>query len=193
MQVKGKGYIVMTHWKKLTNPNYLGAYSIEAGQELILTIGTVAEESVTGADGKKEDCVVCHFTERGVKPMILNSTNMKMISKLLGTPYIEQWSGKRIAIGVEKVKAFGEIVEALRVKPQLPAAAGAPVIKCEMCSGAISAAYGMTAEQLSQYTMKGYGKKLCAACAAGLKAQKAQAAGTDEANEKAEASEGDEK
>ncbi len=101
----------MTHWKKLTNPNYLGAYSIEDGKDLILTIGTVAEETVIGADGKREDCPVCHFEERGVKPMILNSTNMKMITKLLGTPYIENWRGHKIQIGAKKVKAFGEIVE----------------------------------------------------------------------------------
>ena len=37
-----------THWKKLTNPNYLGAYSIENGQDLILTIKYVQEEKVIG-------------------------------------------------------------------------------------------------------------------------------------------------
>ena len=71
-----------THWKKLTNPDYLGAYALENGQDIILTIGYVREEKVTGTDGKKDDCVVCHFSEHGVKPMILNSTNMKTISKI---------------------------------------------------------------------------------------------------------------
>ena len=68
-----------THWKKLTNPNYLGAYSIENGQDLILTIKYVQEEKVIGTDGKKDDCVVCYFVENA-KPMILNATNMKTIT-----------------------------------------------------------------------------------------------------------------
>lgn len=160
----------MTHWKKLTNPNYLGAYSIEDGRDLILTIGTVGNETVVGVDGKKEECTVCHFVERGVKPMILNATNMKMITKLLKTPYIEQWSGHKIQIGVEKVKAFGEIVEALRVKSKLPTVSDP--IKCSDCKEVITVAYNTAPEQVAAYTEKNYGRKLCAACAAKAKAAK---------------------
>ncbi len=167
----------MTHWKKLTNPNYLGAYSIEDGKDLILTIGTVAEETVIGADGKREDCPVCHFEERGVKPMILNSTNMKMITKLLGTPYIENWRGHKIQIGAKKVKAFGEIVEALRVREFLPAANNP---KCARCGKEIAAAFGMGAEQLAAYTEKKYGQKLCSNCAAALKKQEQEQQKTQE-------------
>ena len=43
---------------------------------------------------------------------------MKIISKVLETPYVEQWAGKSIIIYSAKVKAFGEFVEALRVKNQ---------------------------------------------------------------------------
>ena len=163
----------MTHWKKLTNPSYLGAYSIEDGQDLILTIGTVSEETVVGTDGKREDCVVCHFKERGVKPMILNATNMKMITKLLNTPYIELWNGHKIQIGVEKVKSFGEIVEALRVRNFLPTA---KVEKCAGCGGDIAAAFGMSAEQVAVYTQKKYGQKLCSKCAAEQKKREQEAA-----------------
>ena len=78
-----------THWKKLTNPNYLGTYALPDGQDMILTIGAVAQEPVTGADGQKETCIVCHWKEDGVKPLILNKTNCKTISKILkkGTLY----------------------------------------------------------------------------------------------------------
>jgi FKBP-type peptidyl-prolyl cis-trans isomerase 2 len=47
--------------------------------------------------------------------MIMNSTNLKTISKTLESPYIEEWIGKKIEVAVEKVKAFGEIHDALRV------------------------------------------------------------------------------
>ena len=109
----------LTHWKKLSNPNYLGAYSIEDNKDLILTISKVQQETVTGPDGKKDECIVCYFSE-SEKPMILNSTNAKQIQKLLNTPYIEKWIGHKIQIGIEKVRAFGDIVEALRVRKFLP-------------------------------------------------------------------------
>ncbi len=107
-----------THWKKLTNPNYIGAYVLEPGQELRLTIKNVQKEMVTSTDGNAQECVVCYF-ERAKKPMILNKTNMKIIEKLHGTPYIEEWIGKDVIIYTAKVKAFGEKVDALRIKNKL--------------------------------------------------------------------------
>ena len=154
----------MTHWKKLTNPNYIGAYSIEDGKDLILTIDYVREETVIGADGKKDNCVVCHFKENS-KPMILNSTNMKSITKLYKTPFIEDWQGKKIQIGIEKVKAFGEVVEALRVRNIVPKSSTSKKILCDCCGEEITPMGGRTAEELAKYTKDKYGVKLCAKCA----------------------------
>lgn len=151
----------MTHWRKLHNPNFLGAYSIEDGKDLILTISGVRQEEVIGADGKKEECMVCYFSDAD-KPMIMNSTNAKQIQKLFGTPYIEEWAGRKVQIGIEKVKAFGDVVEALRVRKHLPRAVE---IKCDGCGQNILAASHMSAEQLAAYTQKKYQKKLCADCA----------------------------
>ncbi len=107
----------VTHWKKLTNPNYIGAHDLQPGQEVKITIKSVSKELVKGSDGKEEQCVVAKL-EGTQKPMILNKTNMKIISKVLDTPYIEEWSGRSIIIYGAKVKAFGEMVDALRVKNQ---------------------------------------------------------------------------
>ena len=79
-----------THWKKLNNPDYLGAYALEPGQELVATIKVVRKEMVTGPDGKKEECTVVHFAEKEIKPLILNTTNAKTIQKIYKTPYIEE-------------------------------------------------------------------------------------------------------
>lgn len=153
----------MTHWKKLTNPNYLGAYSLEDGKDIVLTIRTVAKEPVIGADGKTEDCIVCHFVEN-VKPMILNSTNCKTISKVTGTPYIEEWAGNRIRIGVERVKAFGDVVDALRVKKSKPKLVSTGPIFCEECGVEIVPVGNYTAEDVARINKKRYGKAICAAC-----------------------------
>ena len=154
----------MTHWKKLTNPNYLGAYSIEDGKDLILTIDYVKEEPVIGPEGKKENCVVCHFREN-CKPMILNATNMKMITKIHKTPFIENWHGKMIQVGIEKVKAFGDITDALRVRNFIPKTKKVEKVVCECCGDEVKAMGGRSAEQLAAYTKEKYGTVLCSKCA----------------------------
>ncbi len=109
---------VKTHWKKLVNPHYIGAYSLEPGQDLNVTIEKVVREQVQGPDGKKEECTVAYLVNQ--KPFILNNTNQKTIAKICDSPYIEDWTGKSITLFVAKVKAFGEVVEALRVRPTAP-------------------------------------------------------------------------
>ena len=147
-----------THWKKLINPDYLGAYSLDPGKDMVLTIRQVRKEMITGADGKKEECIVCRWQE-DQKPMILNRTNCKTISKLLKTPYIEHWAGHRIQIGAEMVSAFGEKVEALRVRNRLPEDVK---VACAECGQLLTPAFSMTVSQLAEYTLKKYGLRLCA-------------------------------
>lgn len=173
MRMSGK-----THWKKLYNPDYLGAYALEPGQDMVVTIREVRRELITGADGKKEECMVMYFRE-DIKPMVLNSTNAKAIQKLYKTPFIEEWAGKRIQLFADKVKAFGEVVEALRIRPNIPKAAEpAPAAKCEQCGGEIAGVSNMTSQQLAAYTRQKYGRAVCAACATRM-AQEA-ADGADE-------------
>jgi hypothetical protein len=107
----------VTHWKKLTNPLYIGAHDLQPGQEVKVTIKSVSKEAVKGPDGKDEMCIVAKL-EGTQKPMILNKTNCKIIATNFGTPYIEEWAGKAVTIYAAKVKAFGEMVEALRIKHQ---------------------------------------------------------------------------
>jgi len=113
-----------THWKKNFNYDYHGAYSLMEGQEVTLTIKSVRKEQVTGAGGSKEECTVCDFKEDingDIKPMILNKTNCKTIEKLYDTPFIEEWVGKRVTVFVaNNIKAFGDVVDALRIKAIVP-------------------------------------------------------------------------
>ena len=151
----------LTHWKKLMNPDYLGSYALEPGQDLIVTIKTVGNEEVTGSDGKKDICSVIHFVEN-VKPMILNATNNKTRAKLFKTPYIEQWSGRKIQIYTEKVKAFGEVWDALRIRPFLPVE---KELLCTDCGKKIEAFGKTSAEIVAKHTLNTYGRMLCSECA----------------------------
>lgn len=151
-----------THWKSLTNPNYLGSYAFERGQEMICTIKVVKNEMVTGEGGKKKECTVCYFTEN-VKPMILNKTNMKSITKLTGTPYVEEWAGHKIQIYVDpKVKFGRETTGGLRVREKVMISSG---IKCERCGNDIKPAGDMSDTEVANYTRERFGKQICSVCA----------------------------
>lgn len=104
-----------THWKVQDNPDYLGAYSLlgTETEELTTTIESVVIEKLK-TDRGEEPCRVAHL--KGAKPIILNTTNSKMIEKIYGTPYVEDWVGKKITIEVKRIKAFGEMVDCLRIK-----------------------------------------------------------------------------
>lgn len=110
---------LMTHWKKLTHPDFIGAYALDDGKDMTLTIKSVTVQQVKGADGKSEECLVATWAENQ-KPMILNRTNCKTIEKIYKTPHIEEWSGKKVTLYVSSVKAFGEVVDALRIRPVEP-------------------------------------------------------------------------
>lgn len=105
-----------THWKQLINIDYIGAYCCPT--DTVIEIERVVREMVTGNGGKKEECTVAYL--KGMKPFILNRTNSKMITKLLKSPYIEDWAGKRITVYPTTTSVAGEITECLRVRPTLP-------------------------------------------------------------------------
>ena len=147
----------MTHWKKLTNPNYIGSYAFQPGEEKPVTIKTVGQEEVQSPEGGKELCIVAHFVQPE-KPLILNKTNCKTIEKLSGTPDIEKWPGVSVILYVQRVKAFGELTDAVRIRPVKP-------FTCAGCGGIITGANGKTHQEIKEYTAKKYGRPLCPDCA----------------------------
>ena len=108
------------HWKKQFNYDYLGSYSLDGKKEAVVTITKLDTDKVTGQQGRKEDCFVVYFKEFD-KPMILNRTNAKAIEKVSGSGLVEDWAGTQVTLYVEQgVKAFGEIVDALRIRDKKP-------------------------------------------------------------------------
>lgn len=113
-----------THWKRLINPDYIGAYSLNEGEDLTVKIDFVQVEEITGSGGKKEHCTVAHLVNE--KPMILNVTNSKTIAKLYG-PYIEDWQGKLITLFASTTRLAGETVECLRIRPKVAERKAKPI------------------------------------------------------------------
>ncbi len=149
-----------THWKKLNNPDYLGAYALNPGEDMILTIKSAGKETFTGTSGKKEEGILIHFVEN-VKPMICNATNAKTISKVAGSPYVEDWNGVRISLYSQEVSAFGETVDALRVRSYAPK----EELYCGDCGSEIKATSGKSPRQIAASTKSKYGIQLCSDCA----------------------------
>lgn len=155
-----------THWKKLTDPNYLGSWDFAPGEERVLTIERVLQEKVIDMEkggSAKKDCTIAHFIEN-CKPMVLNKTNCKTIATLLNTPFIEEWAGHRIKVHVEKVRAFGKLEDGLRVMKELP-----KDFVCEFCGQVIQGVGQYTAAQVVETNKGRYGKILCADCSRKMK------------------------
>lgn len=159
-----------THWKKVvSDPNYIGEADFQDGEEKVLTIERVnTAETVKTAEGKTVKAVV-HWKEKGYKPMILNVARSKSIEKVAGSGYFEDWPGVQVQLFIDHgIRAFGEIVSAVRVrpfKPRIQNQQNSPLPVCSDCKKPLTPAHGMTAQRLAEYTMTNYGAVLCAECA----------------------------
>lgn len=153
-----------TPWKKIvSDPDFLGEADFDEGEEKIATIDRVASGvKVKTAEGTSEKAVV-YFRER-LKPMILNVARSKAITKVSGSKFVEDWPGVVIQLYVDdNVKAFGDVVSAVRVRPRKPVIKQA--VQCEDCGGEIQGASGRSADYIAAYTSKKYKACLCFGCA----------------------------
>lgn len=110
---------------KSFNSNYIGGWTFADGDK-VLTIKDVMVQNVKNEKNQNgEDKMVVIFEELD-KPMVLNSTNNETISRVIGSPNFEDWVGHRVKIGTEKVRAFGDVWDAVRVRDEKPAAKEEP-------------------------------------------------------------------
>lgn len=113
----------MTHILEMFPPTkYIAAFELK-GEDVTLTIERVVAEIIEGADNRKDKRPVIYFSN-GTKPFVANKTNVKIIVGKLGygtDP--KKWVGRPITLYPTTVKAFGETVEAIRVRPTVTQAA----------------------------------------------------------------------
>jgi hypothetical protein len=110
-----------THWKKVFNSDYLGSCDLDEGKDLKVIIKNVTVRKVKGPDGKEQERNVATFTDTKIKPMILNVSNSKVVKKFAKSVYINDWNNIPVLIYVkDDVKAFGEVTEGLRIRPDQP-------------------------------------------------------------------------
>jgi len=88
----------------------------DVGEGTICIIQGVSQENVAkdGADPEMKWCI--HFTNLD-KPMVLNSTNMQLIAKFLGSEDTDDWENKKIILYDEPSVSFGnKLTGGIRVK-----------------------------------------------------------------------------
>jgi hypothetical protein len=89
------------------------------GRTVTLTIKELRVEEMLNHGNEKERKPVLYF-ERATKGLVLNRTNAMAIVTLYGDES-DDWVGQRISIYPTRVKAFGAMQDAIRVKEEIPA------------------------------------------------------------------------
>ena len=88
----------------------------DVGEGIIVTIQGVSQENVAkeGVDPEMKWCL--HFTNLD-KPMVLNSTNMQLIAKFLGSEDTDDWENKKIILYDDPSVSFGgKLTGGIRVR-----------------------------------------------------------------------------
>jgi hypothetical protein len=88
----------------------------EAGDGLRLTIDEVRKENVAPSGEKPDQRYVLSFSDHD-KPMVLNSTNGQLISRITGSENSDDWQGHEIELYRDDNVSFGgKVVGGIRVR-----------------------------------------------------------------------------
>lgn len=175
-------------FRKYMNKNYLGSWDIPDSEDLIATIDHVEQEQVENAKVKELKLTI-HFTDKKLKPMILNSTNAQSISKVAGTTKVEKWKNVRIAIYTAKVTAFGTTTDALRIRDYAPKSSE---LFCADCGTLIAPSGKFSARAIAERARSKYGVYLCMDCALARAEEQAAPVEEEASESEIEASESEE-
>lgn len=155
----------MSEWlsgdfRKDLNKEYLGHWDLPEGEDLILTIEGVKMGDVRSQRGTEQKPVL-YFKEKGWKPLILNVTNQKNITKALGTPKREYWRNKQISLYEGKEPKADDGL-AVRIRDYAPKVES---YTCEDCGKVITDQGGFKAAKIANQALTKFGAYLCMDCA----------------------------
>ena len=116
--------IKKTHYRKVFKSDHLSSYDLEdfteEGRPLDFTIKHVQQEINVKVAGKKISANIAYFVEP-IKPLVLNATNSKIISKMVGSNFVQDWNDLPIELYIQKGISFGkETVQGIRIKEEKP-------------------------------------------------------------------------
>lgn len=153
----------LTHYKATKDNKFLGSWDLVIGEqngkpkyrEIIVEIDKIGiQEEIENHQTNSKDIKNVVYFKNGIKPMVLNATNTKMIATATGSPFMEKWAGAKVLIYVETGvympgtrKADNITTDALRIKP-------VPKRLCDVCGKVIE-------ENIYQGSIAKYGRPVC--------------------------------
>lgn len=153
----------LTHYKSTKDNKFLGSWDLVAGEkngkpvykEIVVEIDKVGiQEEIENHQTNSKDIKNVVYFKNGIKPMVLNATNTKMIVTASGTPFMEKWKGTKVMVYVETGvympgtrKADNITTDALRIKP-------VPKRMCSVCGNIME-------NKLFEQTFNAYGRSIC--------------------------------
>ena len=102
----------MTHWRKLRNEKYLGAWDFELGKEYPFLIDKVVQEKIPSRSGG-EDLRPVIYTKTSPKGIVVNVINGKTLEILHGKDY-ENWVGKYVIVTIRQESVKRETMDVIR-------------------------------------------------------------------------------
>lgn len=99
--------------------NYVGGWTFADGEKTWTIRDVVADVVKNHKDGSEEEKILVFFKESDL-PLVLNSTNNDSISLAVGSSAFDKWIGKRVTLYTKKVKAFGDVWDAVRIRDEAP-------------------------------------------------------------------------
>ena len=122
----------MPHYKSLLDKPYLGGFSLEPEEELILTIKSYKQEEVKNKGSQAKKCLVLYFKERE-KGMIINVSNGETIGGIAKSMNVDKWIGQKITLYFEPSVMFGgKRIGGLRVRSTAPTTNKLPLDESRM-------------------------------------------------------------
>ena len=113
----------MPHYLSMFDAKYMRSWDL-AGREWTLRIMRVEAQELTAQGGRKSKKPIVYF-DGARKALVLNKTNAKAIAGMYGVD-TRGWLGKPVAVYPTTTEMGGEIVDCIRVRPQVPS--GAPAL-----------------------------------------------------------------
>jgi hypothetical protein len=115
-----------THYRKILKSDHLGCADledyIENKSDMIFTIQRVQQQLGAKVAGKKIDANIMYFENKDgkkVKPLVINATNGKTMSKMTSSGFVEDWSGLNIKLYIDaNVSMMGERTGGVRINPK---------------------------------------------------------------------------
>ena len=94
-----------THYRNVFKSDHLSSYDledfIEQGRPLEFTIKHVEQKLKTKVAGRSVDANIAFFVEP-VKPMVLNAGNSKIIAKMAGSNFGQDWKNIPVELYIQK-------------------------------------------------------------------------------------------